>query len=216
MARRRFRAVTTWPGWRPHPRAGQPIPAAWWARPATVVAREVLGARLVRRWPDGTTLAGVILEAEAYGPEEDQGCHCRAGRTPRTRGLYGPPGRAYVYFTYGMHWLFNVVTFPEGVPGAVLIRALWPTEPSPLWRARVRARPWHHALNGPAKLCRALDIDGTFYGLDLTTGDGPLTVVFDGQFADEAVTQGPRVGLNKVPEPWRSIPWRWQVLPPRA
>ncbi|NPA07061.1 MAG: DNA-3-methyladenine glycosylase [Chloroflexi bacterium] len=210
-----FYPVTTWPGWQPHPRAGQPIPAEWWARPATEVARALLGARLVRRWPDGITLAGVILEAEAYGPEDDQGCHCRAGRTRRTQGLYGPPGHAYVYFTYGMHWLFNVVTFPDGVPGAVLVRALWPTEDSPAWRARVAGRPWARALDGPAKLCRALAIDGRFYGHDVTDPRSELYLLFDGQFADEAVTQSPRVGLNTVPEPWRSIPWRWRVRPPR-
>jgi DNA-3-methyladenine glycosylase len=91
-------------------------------RPTLTVARELLGARLVRLL-DGVRLAGVITETEAYVGEADLGCHAKAGRTPRTTVMYGPPGRAYVYFTYGMHWLLNAVTEAEGFPAAVLIRA---------------------------------------------------------------------------------------------
>ncbi len=201
---------------RPHPRAGQRVPREWLARPAVQVAPALLGARLVRREPDGTRVSGIIVETEAYGPEEDLGCHCKAGPTRRARVLYGPPGLAYVYFTYGMHWLFNVVVDREGTPAAVLVRALWPAEGQARMAARRAGRPFRQWTDGPAKLCRALDIDGRFHGLDLTAADAPLFLEFAWQFPPQAVTTGPRVGLNTVPEPWKSIPWRWRVRPPRG
>ncbi len=200
---------------RPHPRAGQRVPREWLARPAVQVAPALLGARLVRVEPDGARVSGIIVETEAYGPQEDLGCHCKAGPTPRARLLYGPPGLAYVYFTYGMHWLFNVVVDREGTPAAVLVRALWPEEGLERMAARRAGRPFRQWTDGPAKLCRALDIDGRFHGLDLTTADAPLFLEFAWQFPLRAVTTGPRVGLNTVPEPWKSIPWRWRVVPPR-
>ncbi len=200
---------------RPHPRAGQRISAAWLARPAVEVAPALLGARLVRREADGQRVSGIIVETEAYGPEHDLGCHCRAGPTPRARVLYGPPGRAYVYFTYGMHWLFNVVVDQPGTPAAVLVRALWPDEGAARMAARRGGRPRHQWTDGPAKLCRALDIDGRFHDADLTAPDAALFLEFAWQFPPSAVTTGPRVGLNTVPEPWKSIPWRWRVVPLR-
>ncbi len=196
---------------RAHPRAGQRVPRDWLARPATLVAHDLLGARLVRREPDGQRTTGIIVETEAYGPEQDLGCHCRSGPTPRARVLYGPPGLAYVYFTYGMHWLFNVVVDAAGTPAAVLVRALWPEEGLARMARRRHGRPRRHWTDGPAKLCQALDIDGRFHGLDLTATDAPLFLEFAWQFPAQAVTQGPRVGLNTVPEPWRSVPWRWRV-----
>ncbi len=190
---------------------GERIPRSFFARPTLVVARELLGARLVRRLPDGQRVSGVIVETEAYIGEEDQGCHARAGRTPRTAVMYGPPGHAYVYFTYGMHWLFNVVTEREGFPAAVLVRALWPVEGLDFIAARRRGRPRREWTNGPAKLCQALAIDGRHHGADLCAPNATLFLEFDRAFSDESVTIGPRVGLNTVPEPWKSIPWRFRV-----
>ncbi len=91
------------------------------------MARAILGCALVRV-EAGQRISGIITEAEAYIDETDLGCHARAGRTPRTVVMYGPPGHAYVYFTYGMHWMLNFVTETEGIPAAVLIRAIQPVE----------------------------------------------------------------------------------------
>ena len=97
----------------------------FFARPTLQVARALLGQRLVHLH-DGQRLAGLIIETEAYIGEEDLACHARVGRTSRTEVMYTSPGHAYVYFTYGMHWLLNFVTEPEGFPAAVLVRALVP------------------------------------------------------------------------------------------
>jgi DNA-3-methyladenine glycosylase len=102
-----------------------PLPRKFYNRSTLTVARELIGARLVRIL-DGVKLVGLITETEGYIGEEDLACHARAGWTPRTLPMYGPPGHAYVYFTYGNHWMLNAVTEREGFPAAVLIRAIWP------------------------------------------------------------------------------------------
>ena len=98
-----------------------PLNRDFYARPTLQVARELLGMRLVRL-EGGARLAGLIVETEAYIGQEDLGCHARAGLTERNRVMFGPPGHAYVYFTYGMHWLLNCVTEAQGFPAAVLLR----------------------------------------------------------------------------------------------
>ncbi len=180
----------------------------FFTRPAVQVARDLLGARLVRRL-NGVTLAGVITETEAYQGEEDLACHARAGRTPRTAVMYGPPARAYVYFTYGMHWLLNVVTSPEDTPAAVLIRAVHPTQGLEVIAARragVKPALW---TDGPGKLCRAFAIDGAFNGANLLDPTSELYLQPGEPAADKQVSTGPRVGIQSTPEPWRSIPWRF-------
>ncbi len=177
-------------------------------RPALELARELLGRRLVRL-ENGQRLAGTIVETEAYRGEEDQGCHCRAGRTKRTQVLYGPPGHAYVYFTYGMHWMLNFVAEPEDFPAAILIRAIQPTEGLERIAARRHAQPRKLWTNGPGKICQALNIDKTFNGADLCAADAQIFVEWDPPIPEECVTKGPRVGLNNVPEPWKSVPWRF-------
>lgn len=178
-------------------------------RTALEVARALLGCRLVRL-QSGQRLAGLITETEAYQGEADLGCHASAGMTPRTVVMYGPPGHAYVYFTYGMHWLLNAVTSEEGYPAAALIRAIQPVEGIG-WMAenrpyRARQSGW---TDGPAKLTQALGIDGTFNTADLCTPAAGLWIEPGEPVPDELVTQSPRIGLNTVPEPWRSIPWRF-------
>ncbi len=192
-----------------------PLPVAFYDRPTLTVARELLGMRLVRLL-DGQRVGGWIVETEAYVGEEDLGCHARAGRTPRTEVMYGPPGRAYVYFNYGMHWLLNAVTEREGFPAAVLIRALWPAEGVALIAARRRGRPRRQWTDGPAKLTQALAIDGSFNRCDLTVTDDGLWIEPGLPVPAENVTKGPRVGLYSVPEPWKSIPWRFRVINPQA
>ena len=177
-------------------------------RPVVQVARELLGKRLVKL-EDGGRLAGIIVEAEAYRGEEDLACHAHVGYTPRTRVLYGPPGHAYVYFTYGNYWMLNFVAEREGFPAAVLIRGIVPTERIELMAARRPGVPKAHRTDGPGKICIALAINKTQNEADLCAPNAELFVEEGVQLPGECVTSGPRVGLNSVPEPWKSIPWRF-------
>jgi DNA-3-methyladenine glycosylase len=181
-----------------------PLPRAFYDRPTLDVARELLGARLVREQQD-VKLVGVICETEAYVGEGDLGCHAKAGRTPRTAVMYGSPGYAYVYFTYGHHWMLNAVTERAGFPAAVLIRAIHPIEGLQIMATRRNGRD----TRGPGKLTQALDITKAEYGVDLTIAGDGLWIEKGSSIRDNAVTIGPRVGLNTVPEPWKSMPWRF-------
>lgn len=157
----------------------------------------------------GQRIAGIINETEAYCGETDLACHAKAGCTPRTQVMYGTPGHAYVYFTYGMHWMFNIVAEPENSPAAILIRSIFPTEGLELIASRRSGRPRTDWTNGPAKLCQALRIDGSLNGADLCA-PGAILFLEDGvPIPDSSVTNTPRVGLNNVPEPWLSKPWRF-------
>ncbi len=181
-----------------------PLPRSFYDRPTLTVARELLGTRLVRIL-DGVKLVGLITETEAYIGEEDLGCHAKAGRTPRTQVMYGPPGHAYVYFTYGNHWMLNAVTEREGFPAAVLIRAIQPIEGVEVMSARRNGRDTF----GPGKLCQAMGITKSENGADLTVASTGLWIEAGVSVPDKSVTIGPRVGLYSVPEPWKSIPWRF-------
>ena len=189
------------------------IKRPFYDRPALEVARDLLGYRLVRM-QNGTRLAGLITETEAYQGEDDLGCHASAGKTPRTSVMYGPPGHAYVYFTYGMHWLLNVVTSPEETPAAVLIRGIFPVEGIPLL---VQNRPTNAQkkgwTDGPAKLTQALKVNGDFNQVDMCITESQLWIEAGEKIGDEQVEYTARVGLNSVPEPWRSMPWRFVVHP---
>jgi len=192
------------------------LPQDFYNRPTLTVARELLGARLVRIL-DGVWLEGVISETEAYIGETDLGCHAKAGRTARTQVMYGPPGRAYVYFTYGMHWMLNAVTEAEGFPAAVLIRAVEVVEGLRVVESRRAPRTKRGAskakkadwTNGPAKLTLAFGVDFSQNGIDLTSSEAGLWIEPGQSVPDECVTIGPRVGLYSVPEPWKSVPWRF-------
>jgi DNA-3-methyladenine glycosylase len=191
---------------------------AFFARSARAVAVDLLGKRLVRL-DGGRRVGGIIAETEAYcdGDAPDLACHgSRNGGRPtaRTAVMFGPPGHAYVYFTYGMHWLFNIVTGEAGRANAVLIRALEPIEGQDLIAARRRDRagqplPRGQWTSGPAKLAEALAIDGTQDGVDLCDPAGPIWLE-DALPADPSqLRAGPRIGLGATPEPWRSMPWRY-------
>ena len=183
----------------------------FYQRDALDVARDLLGCRLVRS-QNGHRLAGLIMETEAYQGEDDLGCHASAGKTPRTSVMYGPPGHAYVYFTYGIHWLLNAVTDDEGTPAAVLIRAIQPIEGEEIMAENrpynANKRGW---TDGPAKLTQALAIDGTFNTVDLCSKDNKLWIEPGESIPEDVVQRTARIGLNSVPEPWRSIPWRFVV-----
>ena len=175
-------------------------------RSTLIVARELIGVRLVRVL-DGQKLVGLITETEAYIGEEDLACHAKAGRTPRTQVMYGRPGHAYVYFTYGNHWMLNVVTEQEGFPAAVLIRAIQPVEGVENMSSRRNGRDTF----GPGKLTQAMGITKSENALDLTEANDSLWIEAGIPIPDKNVTIGPRVGLNTVPEPWFSKPWRFLV-----
>jgi len=185
------------------------LPRSFFERSTLRVARELLGSRLVRLEPGGRT-SGWLVEVEAYVGEEDLGSHASHGRTARNGVMYGPPGYAYVYFTYGMHWMLNVVTESEGFPAAVLLRALWPLEGVSRMRRR---RGTHPLADGPAKLCEALAVDQRFNGRDLCDRSSRLFIEKGSTLPSQFVSRGPRIGLDSVPEPWKSRPWRFCVSP---
>ena len=186
------------------------LPRAFFTQPTLEVARQLIGARLVRLEGD-QRLSGYITEVEAYRGEEDLGCHAKAGRTPRTQTLYGPPGHAYVYFTYGMHWMLNFVTEVEGFPAAVLLRGIFPIEGQDLIALRRKNQPPALWTDGPGKICQALDIVRRLNGIDLCAPDAILYIETGLTIPDSSVTISPRVGLYTVPEPWKSKPWRFLV-----
>jgi DNA-3-methyladenine glycosylase len=190
------------------------MPRAFFERPTLQVARDLLGQRLVRLEPNGSRTSGLILETEAYVGSDDLACHARSGKTPRNAPMWGPPGHAYVYFTYGMHWCLNLVTEAEGFPAAVLLRGLLAHEGRQrMLRRRRRERESEDWLNGPAKLCQALGVDGAFDGHDLCRSEARLWIEPWVDLPDSVVTPGPRVGLYRVPEPWKSLAWRFRVSP---
>ena len=182
------------------------LPRSFYNRPTLIVARELIGARLVRI-SNGKKLVGLITETEAYISEKDLACHCKAGRTPRTQVMYGEAGHAYVYFTYGNHWMFNIVTERVDFPAAVLIRAIQPIEGVELMSERRNGRDTF----GPGKLTQAMGITKSENGVDLTEPGSSLWIEAGVKVQNSLVTKGPRVGLNKTPEPWLSKPWRFLV-----
>jgi DNA-3-methyladenine glycosylase len=169
---------------------GLVLPRRFYNRPTVDVARDLLGKVLVH----GET-AGVIVETEAYLGGDDLAAHSAAGITDRTRVLFGPPGHAYVYMSYGMHDCFNIVAEPAGTPGGVLIRALEPVEGLDLMRSRrPRARSDRDLASGPGKLTSALGITRAHSGTDMTRGS---LVVRAGANEDVEVLVTPRIGITK-------------------
>jgi|DewCreStandDraft_5_1066085.scaffolds.fasta_scaffold00565_35 DNA-3-methyladenine glycosylase len=184
------------------------LPRDFYAQDAVVVARALLGQRLVRIL-NGERLAGRIVETEAYRGEADAASHAARGRTPRNAVMYGPPGHAYVYFIYGMHFCLNAVTGPEGVASAVLLRALEPLEGLATLRRLRPGRPDRELTNGPARLCQALAIDRRLNGADLVAG-AELFIEADLAPPDDQVVVGPRVGVRGDAAA-RSAPWRFML-----
>lgn len=183
------------------------LPQSFYNRPTLIVARELLGAKLVRIL-DGQKLAGIISETEAYVGEEDLACHAKAGLTKRTAPMYGEAGHAYVYFTYGNHWMLNAVTEREGFPAAVLIRAIQPIEGIAVMMERRGGRD----TLGPGKLTQALGITGNENNIRLTNRKSGVWIEAGNSVPDSRVTITSRVGLNRTPEPWLSKPWRFLLI----
>ncbi|MHC1782776.1 MAG: DNA-3-methyladenine glycosylase [Anaerolineaceae bacterium] len=186
------------------------LPAHFYKRDVVQVARDLLGMKLVRL-TGSCRQEGIILETEAYRGEEDLACHAHVGQTRRNAVMYGPPGRAYVYFTYGIHWMLNCVCQDEGSPAAVLIRKILPTLGLEEIAARREGRPPPEWADGPAKLCQAFQIDGSLNGIDLTTPAGGLFIEDSAQPPGDLIQTFPRIGIKYAPEPWLSIPWRFNI-----
>lgn len=195
---------------------GQRLDRSFFARPARLVAVELLGKRLVRR-VNGRLLSGLIVETEAYcdAAERDLACHgdrANNGRpTARTAVMFGPAGIAYVYFTYGVHWMLNIVTGAEGQANAVLLRALEPVAGEDVMEELRSGRKRTQLTNGPARLAQAFAIDKSFNGHDLCTPDSQLWLEDAAPIPTADVLTGPRIGLGQTPEPWLSMPWRYWV-----
>ncbi len=184
------------------------LPERFFDRYVVQVARDLLGKRLVRIL-DEQRISGIITETEAYDGMQDLACHARVGKTNRNAVMFGHAGRAYVYFTYGMHWCLNVVTGEQDYPAAVLIRAIEPLEGLTIiaeTRKRVNRKNW---TNGPAKLTQAMHINGDQNGIDITRRDENLWIETGWQVEESLIQTGPRIGIANTPEPWRSMPWRF-------
>ncbi len=184
------------------------LPREFYTRADVVrIARELLGCRLVVPAMDGSRVSGTIVETEAYRGPEDRASHAYGGRrTRRTDTMYQVGGTAYVYFVYGMHCQFNVVTNVSGVPHAILVRALEPAEGVQRMRQRRGVARDRDLANGPGKLCAALGIDLTFDRADLL---GDRIWLEEGSGALSVAT-GPRVGIDYA-EGWREKPWRFWI-----
>jgi DNA-3-methyladenine glycosylase len=184
------------------------LPRAFYARPTLEVARDLIGKVLVHE-RGGVLTSGVIVETEAYIGEADPACHAAPGPTVRNAPLYGPPGFAYVYLNYGIHYLVNAVTEPEGSPAAVLIRALEPLDGEPAMRRRralgTTRRPdqltTSELCRGPGNLARALGITLKQNRVDLTRS---ALRIEQRDVAAREVNWGPRVGISVgVEHAWR-------------
>jgi DNA-3-methyladenine glycosylase len=176
----------------------EPLDAAFYARPVVEVARDLIGC-VVSHGP----ASGVIVETEAYH-ETEPACHAHVGYTPRTRVLFGPPGRAYVYRSYGIHALLNAVCEPDHVGAAVLIRALEPLGGLDEMRARRGLERPEDLCSGPGKLTQALDVE--LHHNDTSLQDGPVRIhpAAPG-WERPSVAVGTRIGITRAAE----LPWRF-------
>lgn len=163
----------------------------------------MLGCELVHKSPQGIT-AGIIVETEAYH-QSDEASHSYRGKTDRTAAMFGPPGRAYIYFTYGMHWCFNITAEAQGTGAGVLVRALEPTRGIELMRARRGRQEIRELCNGPSKLTQAMGISQADYGK--TVYEGEFQLKPRSAASSLSIRSGPRIGISKA----RDKAWRFWV-----
>lgn len=173
----------------------------FYAAPTLTVAQKLLGQMLVRRCPQGER-AGIIVETEAY-TQDDPACHASRGQTRRNSVMFGPPGMAYVYFIYGMHYCFNAVTAREGIGEAVLIRALEPITGIQLMREARKTENAKLLCAGPSRLCKALDITLEQNGVDLS-GD---EIYIQAGIKPESIIITPRIGISAG----QALPYRFYI-----
>lgn len=176
--------------------ASKPLTRSFFARDTVRVARDLLGCMLETRI-DGVRAGGRIVEVEAYVGPHDPADHGYGNRqTLRNAALFGPPGRSYVYFIYGVHWCFNAVTERDGFPAAVLVRALEPLVGVEAMEIRRRTDQPRRLCSGPGRLCQALGITGTHNGQPLTTG--PVRILRPRRRLRPRIGVSPRVGISKA------------------
>lgn len=189
-------------------RTARRLPTSFYARDAVTVARELIGCLFTHKTRAGVTVVRLV-ETEAYRGAEDPGSHGYRGETPRTRTMFGPPGRLYVYFTYGMHWCVNIVTARTGVCEAVLLRAAEPVEGLPLMRARRGVDRDELLCAGPARLAQAMGLAKAHDGLSLLRGSTAWCAEDGGTHAlrSHPIARTPRVGL--APGRGHEIEWRF-------
>ncbi len=173
------------------------LPFEFFARPAEIVARDLLGAT-IRSTVDDVTCRGRIVETEAYVGPSDEASHAaaRIGRTRRNAAMYGPPGLAYVYRIYGVHWCLNAVTDEPGYPAAVLIRAAEPLEGLVVARQRRGGRNDRDLMRGPGNLCSALGVTAALDHHPLQVP--PLTIEQGNPMSDGLIRRGPRIGVTRA------------------
>lgn len=175
------------------------LPKSFYQQDAVSLAQALIGCELVHVTEDGVT-AGIIVETEAYC-QDDEASHSFRGMTKRNEVMYGPAGRAYIYFTYGMHYCMNVVAGPEGRAEAVLIRALEPTQGIELMQERRGTEDLHNVCSGPAKLVQAMGLVREQNGVSLITNE--LYIKPAAKKYEIATT--PRIGIRQAVDK----PWRW-------
>lgn len=182
---------------------------AFFRQDTVELARKLLGCMLVHRTPDGVA-TGMIVETEAYVGAIDKACHAWQNRSERTEIMYHDGGYAYVYFIYGMHHCFNVVTGPEGEGNAVLIRALEPVTGINLMQRRRNTKLLRSLCSGPGKVCQALGITKNEYGLDLCAADSPLRLIRYRHIPEAQIVATPRINVAYAEEA-AAWPWRFYV-----
>jgi len=181
----------------------KPLSRSFYVRYTIDVAKDLLGKLLVRRFSDGSYVAGVIVEVEAYRGEDDPASHAYRGLTSRNKVMFGKPGVAYVYFTYGMYHCLNIVTEPEGVPAAVLIRAVEPVFGIDIMMKFRGAKDVRNLTNGPGKLTMAFNITRELNGVDMTKNDVLFVTNYD-KYRDFEIESSPRIGIKVgLDKPWR-------------
>ena len=186
---------------------GEMLPRSFYLQDTRVAAQRLLGQIVQRHLSSGETLSGIIVETEAY-MTDDPACHAYRGQTPRNSAMFGPPGRTYVYFTYGLHMMLNLVCGPEGIAEAVLIRALEPAEGIDTMREnRGGIAETRQLTNGPGKLAQALSLTRLSHNsIDVTDPQSEIQILANAYPPFEMVTTT-RIGITQGVD----LPWRYYV-----
>jgi len=184
----------------------RPLPREFYSLSPLVVAKDLIGKKLVRILESGDRLEGIIVETEAYGGSGDPASHAFRGQTPRNAVMFGEPGHVYVYFTYGSHHCLNLVTgrFRSELAGAVLVRALQPTKGINIMEELRGTKDVHKLANGPGKICQAMSVDLELNGCDAASRTSPIRMENQSIIPISTIRSSPRIGVtNGTDKIWR-------------